>query len=878
MEKPNPFKILSTLINNRLIALFVVSGLSFMYLSIVLFDLQIVQGYQVYERLTSRGTPETFYITPERGHIYDRFGRPLAVNIATHSVIMDPIIVLPNAEANQVIFNLVQLLERNGEAFFDVLPITDTFPFEFTFTSSAQRARFFRELEIQDTRVYAENGGIEIYGFTAQDVINILAERFVISELEEEHDLTREQVRSIISLRHNLWNHRWTREEFTVALDIGMDTITSIQEDPQAFRSLSITTEFLRYYPAGRYLSHIVGYIGNIRDTHDIEDLMARGYNMTDRIGIAGIESQFEEELRGHSGSQSIYMSGSGRNSRRLGIVEGSRVEPVRGSDIFLTLDLYLQKEAFHYLENVLTNAIVARMIGNTASNERNLTVQEVLASLVAANNLDPRPIFDAEGGASLAIATYVNNYVHQAHLESINEETGEYTQPPRRDPLFLADRLVINRIISNAVTNNYITPNQILLAMYEQDMIYGEGNFAHRIATGGAYVARNIVVDLLREGQITPQMTNVDPSTGSLVLVDVHTGEVLASVAYPSFDTNQLVNNVNGEYLVRLFNDPTTPLVNRPFMERRAPGSTFKMLTGIAGLEYGVITPNTRILDRPVFTAAGWPYATSWASGSLGNLNYAEAVAISSNYFFYEVAFRLGVAPVGGRSAQQGIQRLNTFMRAFGFDSETGVEIGESPSQMSSPDLMYRLEDRHWADGDTIRTAIGQSLNSYTSATMARFTAGLATRGEMVYLRMLNRIVSPDGVYVARTMPFDMGVEISDSTWDATHQGMRFVTEAPATGSTANHLFNAFPFSVGSKTGTAEEIRTRPSHTTFNAFAPWDNPQVAIHVTIPFGALSPTMMSPSASAQVARGVLGSYFQFNREQHTAPNTSAVLLH
>ena len=898
MEKPKKtFNFFLHILNNRLLFLFVLCLVAFAFTSNVLFEIQIIEGQQHFENTSTR-VPRQILLPPERGHIYDRFGRPLAINIATHSVMFDPSINLSHGELNRIMLNLLNLLERNDEVFFDVLPMTNEAPFDFVFGGSnpaGQRARFFADIGVSDsmsvtqfqtgmppTQVEQE---LSVDAFFA-----VLIQRFHMADIIEQEGLDELQVRNLISLRLNLYHHRFRRfEPITIALDVGTDTIISIEEDPISYGSAFITTEFLRYYPYGRYFSHIVGYTGNIRDVHDIEALLEAGYALTDQIGQTGIESSFESELRGQPGREEIYTNLMGR---RLGTVASSRVEPVHGSDVFLTIDRYLQIEAFYILEQTLTNAIIARLLSNqhglpgSQAVLNNLSIQDTLASLIAANNIDPRLVFEAEAGTV--------SYQIKQYVIATDEEAGVATR---------VERSQTNRLIANGITEGHISPNQAIVLLYEQGIIPGGAGFTQRALSGGAINARNIFIEALREGYITPQMTNVDPSTGSLVLVDVWTGEVLAAVSYPTFDNNELVNNMNNAYFNRLLDDPTSPMVSRAFMERQPPGSVFKMLTGIAGLEYGVITPTTSIYDRPVFERAGWPYPESWTTRSLGNLNVSQAIAISSNYFFYETSFRLGQFGEG-YARLASIERMNTFMRAFGFNDRTGVEIGESfrgsagQYQMASPELQEHLAQwdpalrRDWSMGDTVRTAIGQHINSYTAATMARFTAGLATRGQVVDLRLLDRVVADGATYLARTIPLHHELDIADATWDAIHDGMLWVTQPHLirpwnSGSTLSaNVFGGFPFGVGAKTGTSEHgLNNRLSHTTFNAFAPFDDPQVAIYVAIPFGNinaatinLSPEIGS-SLSSHVAREVLAVYFDLdNAPAEPEAYTTETLLH
>ncbi|MCL1936607.1 MAG: penicillin-binding transpeptidase domain-containing protein [Defluviitaleaceae bacterium] len=852
MEKKS-LKDFLNILNNRLLIFFLASSLTFLFLTNVLFNLQIVQGEEFYNNLLVR-IPRKVYIPAQRGNIYDRFGRPLALNIRTNSIMFDPSINLTNAEINEVLFNILKLIEENDEDFFDVLPITKTENFEFTFSDAnlgRQRARFFSDIEVEDTFEVDDYGNIISEGISVEELFDILRARFFLNDLIERENLNKMQIRNLISMRINLFYRRFRLyEPITFALNVGMDTITRIREEIDRFRGAFIGEDFLREYPAGRYLSHVVGYIGNIREVDDLPSLIEQGYSPTDLIGHTGIERAFESELRGRPGHSWIYTNTLGR---RLGTFYDEGKDVIHGSDIFLTIDKFLQSSVFRIVEDVLTRTIINRMTVNH-NREELLTVEHVLASLVAANNINPRLIFESNQDT---ISYIVKNYV----LE-INPYASISTRIERNE---------INQIIANGIRERDLTPNQILVLMYEQDIITGDENFVNRVLSGNSFTARNIVIEKLNSGEITPQMTNVDPSTASVVVVDVNTGEILAAVSYPTFDSNQLVNNVNNEYFLNLLNDPTSPMFNRAFQERRAPGSTFKMLTGIAALEEGVITQNTRITDRPEFTRAGTPHPRSWSSVSLGSLNYAEALAISSNYFFYESAFRLGDRGTGN-AATLGIEALNRYMRAFGFDSPTGVEIGEASRadivQISSPEI----QDRIWTHGDTVRTAIGQHLNSYTALTMARFTQVIASRGNMVELRLLDRIVGEDLTYIARTRPVDMGINISDSTWDQTHLGMRLVTESSR--ATATGLFNSFPFSVGSKTGTAEEHGNRLSHTTFNAFAPFDDPQIALYVIVPFGATATT--SPSPSSQIARYIIAEYFRLN-DTIDENNSSYVLL-
>ncbi|MCL2610161.1 MAG: penicillin-binding transpeptidase domain-containing protein [Defluviitaleaceae bacterium] len=808
----------------RLIVFLAVVVLSFSYLTIILFDLQIVNGGEALANLDVR-EPRDITIPSERGNIYDRLGRPLAINETIFSLMHDPSIELSDLEINRILTNTLRVLTTNGEIPLYNLPITQEEPFEFTFFgnfSDSQRVRFFRDANIIDS------------GETAEQVIEILAEAFGLNReaFIEEFTLTNIEKIQLISLRLDIFTRRFTRyNPVTISLDIGTETIATIGEDGITFASMFINSSQTRHYPGERYVSHLIGFIERMNET----DELAAGRLATDLIGRDGIERAFEEELRGIHGSEVIYVNNLGR---RIGVREGSFVPPVRGSDVFLTIDLQFQADAFYYLKDTLTRTIILRL-RKPANDQFRLTAANLLSSLARGGNINSLLLFESEEGThSYTIWQFVSAEVLSIYEKNEDEDVilSPYPNPNTRN-----GRREINNIIANGITNGDLTPMQILNVLYEQEII---------TSLSGANPTE-IIVNRLNDGEITPQMANVDPSTGSLVVVNPNTGEVLAAVSYPSYDNNAFVNNRDNAYITRLFEDPTSPMFNRAFNERRAPGSTFKMITGIAGLTEGIITTNTRMMDQVRFTRAGYPYPTSWSSRSLGYINYSQAVALSSNYFFYDTANRLG------------IDVLNKYMSAFGLDRLTGVEITEEPPIMSSREEQERRDNMPaWNAGDTVRTGIGQHLNAYSAATMARATAIIASRGNATDLRLLDRIVGPNGTYIARTYPVPFEIDVPEEIWEATHFGMHQAVHHPR--GTARGVFANFPMEVGVKTGTAQENRSRMNHTTFNAFAPLDDPEIALFVSMPFSD-----SSPAPAMQVARYVIANYFGLNQTEEQA---------
>ncbi len=369
-----------------------------------------------------------------------------------------------------------------------------------------------------------------------------------------------------------------------------------------------------------------------------------------------------------------------------------------------------------------------------------------------------------------------------------------------------------------------------------------------------------------LISGEMSPSDTNLDPCTGSVAVVDVNTGEVLALVSYPSYDNNMLVNNFNVEYYNKLLNDPTTPMINRPLMERKAPGSTLKMLSAIAGLESGIITPYTKIQDKGIYENAGKPFAKcliySRYGSTHGAIDVSKAIEVSCNYFFYEMAYRMGNAPSG--TTLNSIATFNEYMVEFGLNDFSGVEIEEYRPKMASAENKRALElalnknatesQLSWKDGDSIRNAIGQSINNYSVIHIAKYIATLANGGLRYKLSLIKGTKGIQDSSINYNSPFlEKELDLNPANLKAVYDGMLGVTSGSQ--GTLRSIFANFPIKVAGKTGTAEESNKRPSHTWFTGYAPFDNPQIAVVVMIPFGE-----STENPAPKIAREIFAEYF------------------
>lgn len=781
----------------------IIMAILFIMLVVKLYSLQITSG-DYYSKEVSGTAIRNVTVSAPRGIIYDRYGREIATNTSSYAVNIDPSIGVDNL--NDVLQNLITLLENNNEKIVIDFPITAESPHSFLFNESEKR-----EIQWKKDMNIDEN-------LTADEAFKALREQFEI-----DNKLSDLEASKLLGLRCKLYQQRYSKYiPLTIAYNLSEKTVTSLQEQASSFPCVYVDMQPLRNYPYGKYFAHILGYIGNITD-NELKDYSKYNYTMNDVIGKDGIEKAYELKLNGQDGSQYIEVDSSGR---RIRTVENEGTDPVAGKNVYLTVDSELQKKIYDALKTELRNAQLAKLSG---ADKYGYSITDVFKSMIKSDNVHIKNILNSKEGT---VQNSIKKYIVSQDKDSLKD-------------IDKARDLFLKGFEAGAISQS-----QVFLALFEQGQITNKDGIIDDVKSG-RMSGGSALLEKIKSGEVTPQMTNMDPCTGSVVVTDVKTGGVLAAVSYPSYDNNELVNDFNNEYYLELQNDPTTPMVNRPFSEPRAPGSTFKMITATAGLQEGIISPNTGIYDKGTFKDAGRPYARCWigsGSGSHGNVNVSEALEVSCNYFFYTVAYRMNK----GAGDLSGINTLNKYMEAFGLNSPTGVEISELydsmsryPTHISSPeykkyitqqrDADAKESDYKWSAGDTIRTAIGQSYNNYTSALMSKYVATLANGGTRYSMHFLNKVTNNDGKTEEEYQPkVESKIEIKKENLDAIFKGMFLVTTGPR--GTLRNYFKDFPVDVAAKSGTAQQSSKRSEHTTFVAFAPLEDPQISVCVIIPFG------------------------------------------
>ncbi len=351
----------------------------------------------------------------------------------------------------------------------------------------------------------------------------------------------------------------------------------------------------------------------------------------------------------------------------------------------------------------------------------------------------------------------------------------------------------------------------------------------------------------------------------GSCVVMNVKTGEVLSLASYPDYNPQSFTDGISKEEWDSYNNNSSHPLLNKGIQSAYAPGSTYKMVTAIAGLESGNISLTEKIRDTGVYEKYGgkwncW-YYTDYHVGH-GYLNVIGAIEKSCNYFFYETADRMG------------IDMLDRYAKHFGLGLKTGIQLpSEETGTLASKQYTDSI-NASWNPGDTINAAIGQGYNKFTPIQMARYISMIANGGNKIDVSIIKNIQNADGTNVPREeinrfVNSKLGikqVEQEEITLNpdyllAVKEGMKSVTSDEA--GTAYVRFRDFDIEVGGKTGSAEAGVDAQGNDLVNAwfvgFAPYEDPEIAVVVMVENGGHG------NYTAEAVRDIMAEYFGMNTQ-------------
>ena len=803
-----------------------------------LYDLTIVQGESYLERADREAT-NTIVTKGRRGTIYDRNGLVLAYDENCFNVCFmrdgNNRSDYYSAVYTEALIQAIAIIREGGGDTISTsyIRMSEDGTLYYDWGSSNERtirARYKNFCNACGFNIPDEDDMST--WITAENAYLRLRKNWFIPE-----ELTFEEASRIISIRQEvLLNDYRSYEPVTIAYNVSEETVARLEMEDLPGISTEQSTR--RVYPYGTTAAHIIGYCQRMNE-ENANEYLPLGYSYDDYIGITGVEATMEQYLTGctteHQGSTVIKT-----NANKSIIEVLSVTPPTDGGRVTLTIDLPLQAVTEAALEHVV-------------------------------------------------------DWIHQKQLDRIDPD--------------------------------------------------GDGSY------DGKYADYDQPLKLA--------------CTGAIVVMDCNTGEVLALASYPSYDPNWFINGLTAEQADYLYTSDlaqaTSPTRNKAISMKLAPGSIFKMCTGIAGLMEGVVGIDEAIDDESPFYA--WDPETHeiinqnpvkcWTSypAKHAQQTVVEALKNSCNYYFCEVANRLGIGnlaewarrmglasstgieltgeaigTIGGQddlydntkpynrqstslpllvyrsltallsryqtsrgvepdeeSIDRAAQRLMELqdgslagkgaeVRAI-LSEELGIPDGISRSRNWVPEIMSLLNELQWKPTLTVRTGIGQSILQVTPIAAARYTAAIANGGTVYDAHIIRSIVSESGEPIFSFEPTVFNrINAPQSYLDAIRLGMAEVV-SPEDGGTAGEAFSrefaerGYLSKISGKTGSAQVGNTPidiENTGWFVAFAPNDDPQIAICVCVPNG------YSGSSTAGAVEEIMTYYF--NRLDARSPET------
>ena len=900
---------------SRLYVLSAVMLLMFSMILIRVFALQIVNGREYQENFVMR-IEKTLSKEATRGNIRDRNGNILAYNDLAYSVtISDSGSYSGKSEKNRVLnaqlAQIVQMLDKNDERLYNSFQIRldDDGTYRYN-VDGRQLERFLADVfgkSSYDALKYNDEYGFNEATATAEQVMHYLTHDKNWFQVDESYD--KKTTYGIVVVRYAMRSTTYSRyKTTTIAQDVSDKTVAYVNEHIDEFIGISIEESTIRKYNDSEYFASIIGYTGKISDS-EYEEFSAINdtYTIDDTIGKAGLEQYYESYLRGVNGQQVVYVDTVGRIQEIV-----SNEDPIAGSDVFLTIDRDLQIATYKLLEQEIAGIVYSNIRSG------NISMTDVYFALINNNVVDIAQ-FDDEDATETEQLVYQNFLVQQREAiqllnsqlyaknpivnNNMTEELLDYvtyvinllknerilitSRIDMNDPVYIqwkngqlspkdylmhciskqwidisaldvdskyadtsesydalwkfiskraqTDKAFAKYVYKYMVPKGEVTGQQLCLILFEQGVLdYDDDTYA-KIANG-RIVASGFIMEKINNIEITPAQLALDPCTGSSIVTDVNTGEILALVSYPGYDNNKLANGVDAAYYAKLNEDLSNPQWNYATQERTAPGSTFKMLTATAGLSENVISTSTEIQCTGVFTEVdNRPECWIYPSGTHGFDNISEAIRDSCNLYFYTTGYDLSTKDTGVYNDANGIAYIQEYASIFGLDEKTGLEIAESQSSIATE---Y-----------PVMAAIGQSNNNITTAALSRYVTAVST-GKLYDYQLMNKVIDCEGNVILSYEPQYENVSsvLSSEQWRSIRYGMNLVCQN-------NSSFRNFSVPVAGKTGTAQQVSTRPNHALFVGYAPYDNPEISIATRIAYGYTS------SNAAAVSKNILSVYFE-----------------
>lgn len=896
--------------------LFVISAVFIVLFAIVLgrvFSLQIVNGKSYQDNFALRIT-KPLSIDAARGNIYDCNGNLLAYNELAYTLsITDSGVYsrtsVKNRKLNGQIAEIVTMLEKNGDKLTNNFKISydeeeDTFSFTVSGKSLNRfRADVFGKAQVEKL-AYNETFGFDELNATPEQVMEYLMSD---KNFGVDPSYGRKLGYEIVVVRYAMKSNFYARYiPTTVAENISDRSVAYINEHMDTLIGVAIEEDTVRRYSYGQYFANIIGYTGRISDT-EYEELYEKdkSYTRNDVIGKAGLEQYYESYLRGKNGEQKIYADNLGRVMEII-----SSTDAVAGSDLHLSLDAELQKAVYLALEQEIAGIVYANIKNENIAREdvyyalidnnvvdishfgaedasevenavyqdfseaKNLVVGEIRSQLtdspVALSQMSDEILDDftliisllRSDGILLSKEIDENDSVYKQwrdqkispkeylthcifkqwvdiSLLAQDEKYADIDEIYRSLCSYILNRIDVNVdfakiVYEYMVQRKEVSPRDLCLILFDQGVLDYDDDSVEGLKSGslGPF---DFLLEKINNIEIRPAQLALDPCTGSCVITEVGTGKIRALVSYPGYDNNKFANGVDAKYFNALRADNSKPMWNYATQEQTAPGSTFKMVTATAALAENIVNISDKIQCTGKFTdVSNEPTCWIYPRSTHGWISIAQSLRDSCNVFHYTLGYRMATKDTGVYNDGNGIRYIQKYASLYGLDKKSGIEIEES-----TPDIATQYP---------VMAAIGQSNNNYTTISLSRYVTAVAS-GRLYTYQLMNEIVDAKGNVVEQYEPKyeDISGTLSTEQWDAIHSGMRLAVENLK-------IFNDSDIQVAGKTGTAQQVETRPNHALFLCYAPYEKPEISVATRIAYG------YSSHNAAAATRNIISYYY------------------
>ena len=893
-----------------------------------LFELQIIQGQDYISKFESRITKKRA-INSTRGNIFDRNGEELASNVLAYSVTFEDngtydTTRQKNLTLNGVAYRVLKILEHNGDSisrdFHIVLDDSGNYVFDVDegFTLDRFRADIYGQALIDNLTEKQKSATADemmeyLTGKSGFSIALYGEDAYTKEELEAydlPEELSKQEILDLAIMRYELSTNSFKKYmAVTIATNVSEQSVAAIKENQTELQGIDIVEDSVRKYIDDPSLGPILGYTGRA-SSEELTELRKKNpeYANDAIVGKVGIEKYMETTLQGTDGEETVTVDNLGKV---LKIDDSTRVEPVAGNDVYLTVDSKWQSAIYQILKQRVAGILLSKIeatktydysVNNAA--QIKIPIYDVYNALISNSVIDIRkfsedtasdteknlyakfqqkqqqvfdiitnrlteenpPALKDENDQVQEYLTYICNDLLRDTLgviskNAIDTADATYKAWSQDESISLKDYLTyatgqnwinISKISSEgeyldseeaykALTDYIITylktdssfskllykymlqedtisGREICLVLYDQGILSKDDGMYDSLASG-AMTAYDFMVNKIYTLEIEPAQLALEPCSASAVITDVKTGDVLACVSYPGYNNNLLVNDMDTDYYAKLSMDQSSPFFNKATQQTTAPGSTFKILSTIAGMSEGVIDDSTYIECTGSFDLVT-PPINCWNINGHGSIEIREAIEQSCNYYFNMVGFKLGQDGEGNFSENRSLAVLQKYASLIGLDKKTGIEITES-----SP---------HVSDSLAVPSYIGQGTNAYTTSQLARYATAIATSGTVYDLTLLGKLTDSRGNTLKEYEPDVINtLDVDSSVWADIHDGMYRVVQT-------HKQFDGMGMDVSGKTGTAEVDGVyHPNHGMFVGYAPSTDPQYAIAVRIENGYTS---------------------------------------